>query len=266
MNDDHNQINANYIYDIKPAFRISPIFLLIVFIMIVTGLLAYFNQTGVRFWVFLFVTSGWIVSLSLHEFGHAIIAFRGGDTSVAEKGYLNLNPLKYTNLFMSIVLPVVFLMMGGIGFPGGAVYINMGAIKDKTQRSLVSAAGPIATAGFALILLIPFFLGMDKSSDVVHNVFWSGLALLAFLQITALIFNLLPVPGLDGFGIIEPFLPDEWMIKLRKIGGLFILAIFFLLFNDTPFRDVFWYSVKRITDFVELDIQLISNGFKLFQF
>ncbi len=269
MNDLKNQIkNNNYISNVdnKTAIQISPIFLLTVIIMIVTGSLAYYNQPGSRFWIFLFVTSGWIVSLSLHEFGHAITAFRSGDKSVAEKGYLNLNPLKYTNLFMSIILPVIFLMMGGIGFPGGAVYIDMAAIKEKSQRSIVSAAGPIATAGFALILLLPFFLGLDKSADLEKNVFWSGLALLVFLQITALLFNLLPIPGLDGFGIIEPFLPNAWMIKLRKVGGLFILAIFFLLFNDTPFRDAFWYSVRQIADFLNLNILLISNGFKLFQF
>ena len=269
MNGLNNQTeNFDYIknFDNKPTVQISPIFLLIALIMIITGSLAYYNQPGARFWIFLFVTSGWIVSLSLHEFGHAITAFRGGDHSVAEKGYLSLNPLKYTNLFMSIVLPVVFLMMGGIGFPGGAVYINMAAIKEKSQRSLVSASGPIATAGFAFILLVPFFLGLDKSADIEQNVFWSGLALLAFLQITALLFNLLPIPGLDGFGIIEPFLPDSWMIKLRKVGGLFILAIFFLLFNDTPFRDAFWYAIRGIVDFLNLNILLIGNGFKLFQF
>jgi Zn-dependent protease len=268
MNDIKNQIE-NFEYNNltkRPGIQISPIFLLIVLTMIITGSLAYYNQVGARFWIFLFVTSGWIVSLSLHEFGHAYTAFRSGDHSVAEKGYLNLNPIKYTNIFMSIILPIVFLMMGGIGFPGGAVYINMAAIKEKSNRSLVSAAGPIATAGFALILLIPFFLGLDKSASVEQTVFWSGLALLAFLQITALLFNLLPVPGLDGFGIIEPYLADEWMIKLRKIGGLFILAIFFLLFNDTPIRDAFWFAIRAIVDFLNLDILLISNGFKLFQF
>lgn len=250
----------------KSKFQISPIFILILCIMIVTGTLAYYNQPGARLWIFLFVTSGWIVSLSLHEFGHALTAFKAGDESVAEKGYLNLNPLKYTNLFMSIVLPVVFLMMGGIGFPGGAVYINLAAIKQKSQRSLISAAGPIATAGFAFILLVPFFLGMDKISAIEQNDFWSGLALLAFLQITALLFNLLPIPGLDGFGIIEPYLPESWMVKLRKVGGLFILAIFFLLFNDTPVSHAFWFLIREVVGFLHLNILLISNGFRLFQF
>ena len=137
---------TNFQYDNNLKFtsvQISPIFIFIVSVMLITGFLTYNNLPGVRFWMFLFITSGWIVSLSLHEFGHAYTAFKSGDYSVAEKGYLNLNPLKYTNIFMSILLPIVFLMMGGIGFPGGAVYIDLASIKEKTHRSLVSAAGPI---------------------------------------------------------------------------------------------------------------------------
>jgi len=157
---------------------ISPIFIFLAATMIITAYLAYNNFAGAPFWIFLFVTSGWIVSLSLHEFGHAYTAYISGDKSVAEKGYLNLNPLKYTNVFMSIILPIVFLMMGGIGFPGGAVYINYNAIKSTAARSMVSAAGPMFTALFALVLLLPFFIGLDKTASIEQNAFWSGMALL----------------------------------------------------------------------------------------
>lgn len=254
------------IYPKKKTIQISPVFIILVFTMIIAGYLSYKNMPGIRFWIFLFVTSGWIVSLSLHEFGHAFTAYRSGDFSVAEKGYLNLNPIKYTNTFMSIVLPIVFLMMGGIGFPGGAVYINMNAIKEKTQRSLISASGPLATGAFAFLLLLPFFLGLDKSAALEQNAFWSGLTLLAFLQVTAMLFNLLPIPGLDGFGIIEPFLPEQVMLKLHKVGGLFILAIFFLLFSNTTVSKGFWWGILKIADLLNLNIMLISNGFRLFQF
>jgi Zn-dependent protease len=248
------------------GFHVSPVFMFIALTMVIAGYLSYKNAAGARFWIFLFVTSGWVISLSLHEFGHALTAFHSGDRSVADKGYLNLNPLKYTNVFMSILLPVIFLMMGGIGFPGGAVYINTKAIKNKRRQSLVSAAGPLATAGFALVLLLPFFFGFDKAAGMDQNAFWSGWALLTFLQITALLFNLLPVPGLDGFGIIEPFLPEEVMVKLRKIGGLFILAIFFLLFSDSPVSRGFWMLIRRTAEIFDLNMLLVSNGFRLFQF
>ncbi len=70
---------------------------------------------------FLIVLAGWIFSLSLHEFAHALVAYYGGDKTVKDKGYLTFNPLKYTHPMLSIVFPIIFLMMGGIGLPGGAV-------------------------------------------------------------------------------------------------------------------------------------------------
>ena len=93
-------------------------------------------------------------SVCLHEFGHAIVAYWGGDRSVKEKGYLTLNPLRYTHPTYSIVLPAIFLMMGGLPLPGAAVYINPAALKGPGWKSAVSAAGPLATAGVAILVAI----------------------------------------------------------------------------------------------------------------
>lgn len=73
---------------------------------------------------FLMVLGGWGVSLCLHEFGHAYVAYRGGDREVYFKGYLTLDPRKYTDPVFSIVLPLLILAIGGIPLPGGAVFIN----------------------------------------------------------------------------------------------------------------------------------------------
>ena len=74
--------------------------------------------------MFIFVIAGWMVSLCLHEFGHAFTAWRFGDHDVAVRGYLTLNPLKYSNPMLSIVLPLLFIALGGIGLPGGAVWVR----------------------------------------------------------------------------------------------------------------------------------------------
>jgi Zn-dependent protease len=73
---------------------------------------------------FYIVTVGWIFSVCLHEFGHAWVAYKGGDVTVRDKGYLTFNPLKYTDPVFSFILPILFMALGGIGLPGGAVYIN----------------------------------------------------------------------------------------------------------------------------------------------
>lgn len=213
-------------------------------------------------WFFLFILCGWIISLSLHEFGHAAVAYYFGDKSVAEKGYLSLNPLKYTHTLTSIIVPLLFIFMGGIGFPGGAVYINMAKIYMPKERSLVSAAGPIATSLFLLFLIIVNML--IPSEQFVWLSY--GVSFLAFLQITVLFFNLLPIPGLDGFGIIKPFLKKETQEKIEKKAGLFILGILFLLFIDSPVNKLFWTTNFTVTRLFGFNLEHVIAGFRLFQF
>src|SRR6185312_3540011 len=94
----------------------------------VGGVLAWFSAGVVGplayVGVFIFVVAGWVVTLCLHEFGHAYSAWRFGDHDVPVRGYLTLNPFKYSNPLLSIVIPVVIIAIGGIGLPGGAVWVR----------------------------------------------------------------------------------------------------------------------------------------------
>ncbi|MEK6220974.1 MAG: hypothetical protein N2D54_01845 [Chloroflexota bacterium] len=250
----------------KMLLMISPVFWGLLFATGLAGASAYYQWMDVRFSVFLFVIGGWVLSVSLHEFGHAIMAYWGGDYSVMNKGYLTLNPFRYTYGFLSIVLPLIYLAIGGIGLPGGAVYINMTRIKSRRMRSLVSVAGPVMTALFAIVLGAPFFLKVSTSEIANHIEFWSGLAFLVFLQFTALIFNLIPIPGLDGFGILQPYLPATWAARVRSFGSLTFILIFLLFFNDTPIRDMFWNLIGFLLFVVRVEIDLVFIGFELFKF
>src|SRR5262249_35482732 len=116
-----------------------------------------------RFAVFAFVLVGWLISLCLHEFGHAVVAYVSGDPGVRSKGYLTLDPLRYVNLQFSIVWPLVLLAIGGIGLPGGAVYLNTWALRSRGHRALVFAAGPLAT----LLVLILLLVVLHAAGDVV---------------------------------------------------------------------------------------------------
>ncbi|MFE1412638.1 site-2 protease family protein [Streptomyces sp. NPDC085524] len=207
--------------------RISSVFLGIVAVMAVTGWAVwtqYATSTGLA--VFLFVTSAWIVSLCLHEYAHARTALHSGDLTVGAKGYLTLNPLKYTHALLSIILPVLFVIMGGLGLPGGAVYIERGRIRGRWKHSLISAAGPLANVAFAVVCTAPFWL------DALEGVPWPfrfALAFLALLQVSAAILNLLPVPGLDGYGIIEPWLSYGVRRQVEPLAPFGLIAVFALL-------------------------------------
>jgi Zn-dependent protease len=247
----------------SPPVELSLVFIGIVLATVLFGVLLYLRVLPVLSLI-LFVTGGWIISLCLHEFGHALVAYVGGDSEVYYKGYLSLNPIKYAHPVLSIVLPLIFLLLGGIGLPGGAVYINRHAIYDKRMHSLTSAAGPIATLLCAVVLLIPFVTGLAYVNTAAHLEFWAGLALLAVLEITGIVLNLLPFPGLDGFGIIEPFLPPrlvETANILRQFTFLFILALFL-----SPLAFVFWSVVRFISSLVNLDYGLVIMGLGLFRF
>lgn len=247
------------------AVRPSPVFL---------GILAVFAATGAIIWragdsisqptrlaVFGFVLAGWVVSLCLHEFGHAFFAWRSGDHGIATRGYLTLNPLKYVNVTLSIVLPLLFVLMGGIGMPGGAVYVDRGAINGRLKNSLISAAGPLANVLFAVVMAML----VSNGASSAHGVFWTALSYLAFLQVTAAILNLLPVPGLDGFGIWEPFLPRDWVVRAAQVGGYGFMALFLLLWIPSV-NHQFFDGIFYITSALGLHDIDIDSGQRLFQF
>ncbi|MDI3405978.1 site-2 protease family protein [Streptomyces cavernicola] len=207
--------------------RISPVFLAIAAATTAAGWATwtgFAENTGLA--VFLFVTGAWVVSLCLHEYAHARTALHSGDISVGAKGYLTLNPLKYTHALLSIVLPVVFVIMGGIGLPGGAVFIERARIRGRWRHSLISAVGPLTNVAFAIVCTAPFWL--DALSGVPLS-FRYALAFLALLQVTAALLNFLPVPGLDGYGVIEPWLSRKIRRQVEPFAPFGLLAIFAVL-------------------------------------
>ncbi|MFJ6717401.1 MULTISPECIES: site-2 protease family protein [unclassified Streptomyces] len=222
--------------------QISSVFLGIVAVMVVTGWAVwtgYATSPGLA--VFLFVTSAWVVSLCLHEYAHARTALHGGDITVGAKGYLTLNPLKYTHALLSIVLPVVFVILGGLGLPGGAVYIERDRIRGRWKHSLVSAAGPLTNVLFAVVCTAPFWL---HALDGVPWVFRFALAFLALLQVSAAILNFLPVPGLDGYGVIEPWLSHRVRREVAPLAPFALIGVFALLW--IPEVNTFFFD--RVTD------------------
>jgi Zn-dependent protease len=216
-----------------------------------------------RYMVFPFVLAGWLVSLCLHEFGHAYAAYRCGDFSVVGRGYLTLNPLHYTDMQFSIVWPLVFLALGGIGLPGGAVYLNTWAL-SSAQRAWVSAAGPLATLAVLIFLLA--FMSAAGDALAAKPVLYAALAFLAFLQLTALVLNLLPVPGLDGWGIIEPWLPREWREFGARAAPIAPALLFMSFFLVPGVNRMFWRLVYNLNEVIGLRWDLARHGLSLFRF
>lgn len=210
---------------------------------------------------FLVVIVGWIFSLCLHEFSHALVAYYGGDTSVREKGYLTFNPLKYTHPVYSILLPMIFLILGGIGLPGGAVYIETWRLRSKRWESAVSLAGPAANLVLAVVLAIVLHFAPASASGV-----WPGLAFLGLLQIMAVVLNLVPVPPFDGYRVVSPYLEPEVRGRIDQASNIIMLLVFILLWYVPVVYNLFWSVVSWISVNLQIPLSLASTGLTQFQF
>jgi cobaltochelatase CobT len=242
---------------------VSRLFLGLIAIVLALAVVMAMLPAYARLEVFPFVLAGWLISLCLHEFGHAIAAYACGDLGVLNRGYLTLNPLCYTDLQFSIVWPLVFLAVGGIGLPGGAVYVNMWALRP-VHRALVYAAGPLATLA-VLIVLLAILHSWEMALTGMPGLH-PALAFLALLQLTTLVLNLLPIPGLDGWGILAPALPEAW----RDFGArnarisVALLVLSFLLVPAVS--EFFWRLVFGLCRMTGLSAELAIEGLWLFQF
>ncbi len=205
---------------------------------------------------FLLVVVGWIVSLCLHEWAHAYVAYRTGDHSVVTRGYLTLDPRKYADPIFSVVLPVGFLLLGGIGLPGGAVWIDKGNIRSHHHRSLVSLAGPIVNIVFGIACFGVVNLGLVDSSIALK----SSLAYLGWLEFATAALNLLPVPGLDGYGVIEPYLPYSVRSVINPLANYAIMILLVLMISVPSFGSLLFDAATWGVEAIGGDMGFVSAG------
>jgi Zn-dependent protease len=213
---------------------------------------------------FLLVTVLWVFSVCLHEFGHAWAAYRGGDYTVREKGYLTMNPLRYTHPVYSLIMPVVFMMMGGIGLPGGAVYIERHRLRSKGWDTWVSLAGPAMNLPVILVISLGFKTGLLRNDP--HELISVSLALLMLLEISAVLLNLIPIPPLDGFQALAPWLSGRWRERLMATSGMSLIFLFVAISFVQPVSHAFWNLVFLISNVLGVHRELCYVGWMEFRF
>jgi Zn-dependent protease len=217
--------------------------------------------------VFGFVMLGWGLAVVAHEFSHAAVGWLAGDRTVAAKGYLSFDRRRYGDLGVSLVIPLLALAVGGIGFPGGAVYLRNDLMRSRLWRSAAALAGPAAT--FAVLVLLAAGLGAWRGRGVEGQgavALFEALSVLAFLQAMALVLNLLPVPGLDGFNAIRPWLPGRWAGVIRRIEGLAMVAILLLIFYAPQAGRGLFAAAGALGGALGLDLAAVRGGWALFHF
>lgn len=206
----------------------------------------------------LIVGLGWLFSLTLHEFSHGLVAYYGGDRAIKERGYLTWNPLRYADPFLSFILPMIFLFMGGIGLPGGRTLINRAALRDARWDSAVSLAGPASNFLVCILLAILFRVGAIPPGLVLTN----ALAFLALVEVGSVILNLLPIPPLDGYGMLRPFLSYNAQRTGDEIGRYGIFLLFFLLWQARPLAQYFWFATYWLSAWLGIPLDAADQGFE----
>lgn len=170
-----------------------------------------------------------IAAFAYHEFAHALVADRLGDPTPRQHGRMTLNPFPHLSVF-----GLVMLLLAGFGWATTPVRPNLLRGNPRVSMAWVAVAGPIANLIMAILFAIPIRLVQAEvipypaNLDFLLNV--AGWAV--YINVLLLVFNLLPIPPLDGFTILLGVVPAEVAYRLeplRQYGTLILIAVLFLL-------------------------------------
>jgi len=174
---------------------------------------------------FIFQILIFFFSIVIHEYSHGLIAYKLGDPTAKIQGRLTFNPLAHIDLFGTIILPLSLFILGSKVIFGWAkpVPINFFNLK-KPKRDIISvgAAGPLANILFAIFLSLILKINLP-----LYICEFFKLAIL--INLVLAIFNLIPIPPLDGSRILVGLLPSNLVYRFSLLEPLGILVIFLLL-------------------------------------
>ena len=180
-----------------------------------------------------------LVSTVLHELAHGLVAYLLGDETAKEEGRLSLNPVKHIDPVMSIFVPLMLFAMHGPIFGGAKpVPVNTRNLKGKEWgMALVALAGPLTNF---LIAFVAFLIGRwtgafyGPASYVVSQIVLINLGLM--------LFNLLPIPPLDGSRVLYAIAPDGARAVMMQLEtyGLFIVLILVWVFGNALSQYLVW--------------------------
>jgi len=180
-----------------------------------------------------------VLAITTHEACHGFVADRLGDPTARQLGRLTLNPLPHIDLFFTILLPL-FLILSGTGIIiGGAkpVPVNVSRLRNpRRDWALVGAAGPLSNLamaiGLALVLSLLSAMGLARPGFSLAQMLAVGI----FVNVLLAVFNLIPIPPLDGSRVLQYFLSGSTLEAYRKLERFGLLVIVALVFFFPPMQ------------------------------
>lgn len=168
-----------------------------------------------------------LVAMVVHEFMHAYVGFRLGDTTARDEGRLSLNPMRHIDPFTTVLLPALaWVFFGFIVLAAKPVPFNPIRVKYREfGGALIAAAGPFSNLAMAIIAALLYHGAL--AGGVVGQV----LAVFIKLNVALFVFNLIPIPPLDGSRILYAFAPEPvqgFMERIEPYGFFIILGLILL--------------------------------------
>lgn len=199
-----------------------------------------------------------LFSVVIHELAHGWMALRLGDTTARDMGRLTLNPIPHIDPVGSILVPLFSLFVAGRVFIAWAKPVPVNPMNFSNYRRddiLVSVVGPLSNLLLALACTIIFiFLALitpllHQSGSVLDELMTFLLKMFAggiTLNVVLAVFNLIPIPPLDGSHVAASMMPDEMSDRYRSVGffGIFVIL---LLIRWPPFSMLFTYIIETLT-------------------
>ena len=196
-----------------------------------------------------------LFSVIVHEVAHGFVAYKRGDSTAKLMGRLTLNPIYHIDIFGSIILPACLLLVGAPAFGWAKpVPVNMYNLKNpKRDMIFVSLAG--VTANFLLAVVAGAIMFLIRSSGAEVSVLYSIYIIMQYvivINIVLMIFNLIPIPPLDGSRVVLFLLPRDLAQKYAKIERYGFWIILILLMTN-----ILWKIIGPAANFL---IKLLSGA------
>jgi len=204
---------------------------------------------------FLLVAPVLLFSMVAHEFAHGYAALKQGDPTAFQLGRLTWNPLKHIDPFFTVLLPVITFFTGGFIF-GGAKPVPVTPRNYRNYRRgdiIVSMAGIVTNLLLAVVCAVLIVaLGLlgralpvaTESLAILQRMMIIGV----FFNLILAMFNLLPIPPLDGSHVMKYLLPPAWAIRYQQVGmyGIFILMLLMVTRVGAPLLSA-WMTPVSVT-------------------